>query len=77
MERFFGSEFVFNPARWGTSDGYVPYRVFRVYWFAAVSISAYERLSDIKTHTIVRNKEKSSAMLEETISTAFPETDDG
>jgi hypothetical protein len=78
IERFYGSAIVYNPERWGTTDGYIPHRVMLAHWLASVSISAFERLSDIKTHVIIRSREKAESMMHEQLALAFPErTTDG
>ena len=43
-EHFWGAHWWFNPTRWDTPDGYVPWQVFWVYWQAIRSVRAVERL---------------------------------
>lgn len=51
-EHFFGSAFVFNPARWVTSDGYVPARVLAVAVLALQAVRAGEIL-ELATTTLL------------------------
>jgi hypothetical protein len=43
-ERFYGAAWFYNPARWDTSDGYVPFHVCWAYWHAMEPLMAFERL---------------------------------
>lgn len=44
-ERFYGAGWAFNPARWGTADGGVPYPILWEAWHRMQAITALERLS--------------------------------
>lgn len=43
-EAWLGSAFVYNPTRWGTADGYVPWRVFAAVVRGLPALKALERL---------------------------------
>lgn len=45
VERFFGAAFVFNPARWPTADGHLPYRVCVAAAIAIATVRATESLA--------------------------------
>lgn len=44
-EAFYGAGWYWNPPRWGTSDGYVPFPVLWDAWRAMQSVQAWQRLS--------------------------------
>lgn len=54
VERALGSGFVFNPARWRTADGYVPYRVLVAAYRTLPSVAALERLQLIRAIQIAQ-----------------------
>lgn len=71
-EAFWGSAWFHNPARWGTADGYVPYRVLWAYWHAMESARALKRLDQIRAGQIVRAGEAARGALETELSEAYP-----
>lgn len=61
VERFLGSGFVFNPDRWPTADGYLPYRVCLVAGMAIASVRAGELLGLSQTTMLPHQKESDRA----------------
>lgn len=43
-EAFWGASWYWNPARWGTRDGYVPFPVLWDAWRSMQSVTAWQRL---------------------------------
>ena len=43
-EAFWGASWYWNPARWGTRDGYVPFPVLWDAWRAMQSVAAWQRM---------------------------------
>ena len=73
-ERYWGATWYWNPARWGTTDGYAPWRVVWIYWMAMRSPAAMERLSALRVQTMGRLEGDAAAQaIESDVRDAFPE----
>lgn len=71
-ERFWGAAWWYNPPRWGTTDGIVPYRVFWVYWRAMGSLMAFERLSTARAALLASPRENPQMAFDREVELAFP-----
>lgn len=62
-EAFWGASWYWNPPRWGTVDGYVPFTVLWDAWRSMQSVAAWQRLQ--VTHAVALAQPVSEeAMLE-------------
>lgn len=72
-ERFYGTGWYFNPARWTTVDGYAPWAVVWIAWRAMHAVSASERLSMTKAIGMALSSgEAGKSARDDEVRAAFP-----
>lgn len=62
-EAFWGASWYFNPARWATVDGYVPFPVLWDAWRTMQSVAAWQRMQI--THAVALAQPVSEERLQE------------
>lgn len=77
LERFYGADWFYSPARWGTADGHVPFRIAIDGWRTMQSILAAERLSMIRAVSLSQPRQESAQSawqrtIETEVALAFP-----
>lgn len=76
-ERFFGSDWFYNPSRWRTADGHVPYRTLWAYWYGMEPMMALERITAIRSLTTalraMRDPQGAARAVEKEEQLALPE----
>lgn len=72
-QRYWGPDVVYNPQRWRTTDGYIPYHILQLYWLGAVSLMAFERYSAAKAQHMAERSEAGARLSQENLQLAFPD----
>lgn len=68
-ERFWGPAWFHAPARWGTVDGYVPFRILWAYWGALDAVRADEMMAAVKVAAYPHLKEEQQRELADALQT--------
>lgn len=53
-ELYYGASWYWNPARWGTSDGYVPFGILWDAWRTLQSLTAWQRLQTMQAFILAQ-----------------------